>query len=71
MASNFLALSRELTEEINGYILSNSLPHATIQYSSKVHMAMREAITAVLNAAGFSVETFKDDMRPFAVSLSE
>ncbi len=65
------AFSRELTDEISGYLLSNQLSHATIQYSGKVRVAMRDAIIAILGAAGFSAGVSEDDMRPLAVSLSE
>jgi hypothetical protein len=65
------AFSRELTDEISGYLLSNQLPHPTIKYTGKVAAAMRDAIVAILNAAGLSASAAEDDMRTYAVSLSE
>lgn len=65
------AFSRELTDEIGGYLLSNQLSHPTIKYTGKVAAAMRDAIVAILNAAGLSARAAEDDIRTYAVSLSE
>jgi hypothetical protein len=63
--------SQELTDEISGYLLSGHTSHAVIQYSGKIRLAMRDAIIAILVAAGMSASVSKDDMRPLSVALSE
>jgi hypothetical protein len=64
-------LSRELTDEINNLLLTNQLSHERIQYSGKVRAAMRDAVIAILNAAGISARPAAGDMRALQVSISE
>jgi hypothetical protein len=61
------AFSRSLTDEISGHLVRKELDHETIQYSGKIRIAMTDAIIAILQAAGFSAELSKDDMRPLEV----
>jgi hypothetical protein len=71
-ASIFRGVSpMELTDEISGYLLSGQTSHAVIQYSGKIRLAMRDAIIAILVAAGMSASVSEDDMRPLSVALSE
>lgn len=64
--------SEELAKEIGSRLLSQDVSHPVIRYSGKVQLAMRDAIIAILGAAGFSAGASKDDdMRPLAVSLYE
>jgi hypothetical protein len=63
--------SRELSDEISGYLLSNQHSHPVIQRSGSIRLAMRDAIIAILNAAGLSARPADDDMHPLAVRLSK
>jgi len=65
------SLSRGLTDDINNLLLTNQLSDERIQYSGKVRVAMRDAIIAILNAAGISASPALSDMRALEVSISE
>jgi hypothetical protein len=65
------SFSRELTEEISKYLLSKEYSHPRIQYSGNIRSAMRDAIIAILSAADLSAGPAEDDMRAFAVRVSE
>jgi hypothetical protein len=62
--------SRDLEEELGRYYLRKDFTHPTLKYSGQVRRTMRDAILAVLTAAGFSAQPSKDDMRPLAISIS-
>jgi hypothetical protein len=63
--------SQELANEINNYLLAKQYSHPDFQYSGKVRLVMRDAIIAILNAAGLKAIQSKNDMRPLAVSVSD
>jgi hypothetical protein len=65
------SFSRELAEEISGYLLDQEYSQPRIQYSSKIRLAMRDAIITILNAAGLTAGPAEDDIRVFAVRVSQ
>jgi hypothetical protein len=65
------SLSRGLTDEINNLLLANELSDERIQYSGKVRVAMRDAIIAILTAAGLSAGAAVSDIRALEVSVSD
>jgi hypothetical protein len=65
------SLSRGLTDDINNLLLTNQISDERIQYSGKVRAAMRDAIIAILNAAGISASPAVSDIRALEVSISD